>query len=128
MMSDEAAFKIRDAFPLGTIDEVVVQYLAGLVEDPDEDPADVIQVTHDMLRSAVSRKEFSSAVEQLASSLAADVRARAVKREIHVRPTLQRLDNVVEMSKAGALSNTIGFAEGVDLSSVNKGKWVTCVH
>lgn len=123
-MSEEVAYTIRDAFPPGTIDELVVQYLAGLVEDPDEDPEDVIQVTQLMLQSAVPQKELASAVKQLSSTLAADVQARAVKRSIHARPTLQRLDNVVDMSKAGALSNTIGFSEGVDLSSINKGKCV----
>jgi len=37
-------------------------------------------------------------------------------------PKLQRLDKVIGMSKAGAMSNTIAFSEGVDLESINKGK------
>ena len=37
---------------------------------------------------------------------------------------LQRLDKVLDMSKAGAISNTIAFSEGVDLESINKGKCV----
>ena len=37
---------------------------------------------------------------------------------------LQRLDKVLDMSKAGAMSNTIAFSEGVDFESINKGKCV----
>lgn len=123
-MSEEVAYTIRDAFPPGTLDELVVQYLAGLVEDPDEDPEDVIQVTQLMLQSAVPQQHFAAAVKELSATLAKDVQSRAESRSISARPMLQRLDNVVDMSKAGALSNTIGFAEGVDLSSINKGKCV----
>jgi hypothetical protein len=39
-------------------------------------------------------------------------------------PKLQRLDKVLDMSKASAMSNTIAFSEGVDLESINKGKCV----
>ena|ERR1700733_7372056 len=121
-MSDEVAFKIRDAFPPGTVDEVVIRYLAGLNVDTDEDPEDVVAVTKAMLESAVPQVQHSSARDQLVAELAADVRTNASKRIMNARPTLQRLDNVIDMSKSGAMSNTIGFAEGVDLSSINKGK------
>jgi hypothetical protein len=45
MMLDEVAFKIRDAFPPGTVDELVVRhtYLAGLNVDTDEDPEDILE-------------------------------------------------------------------------------------
>lgn len=122
LMPDEVAFKIRDAFPPGTVDELVVQYLAGLNVDTDEDPEDIVVVTKAILDSAVPHAQHSSARNQLAAELAADVRATASKRVMNARPTLQRLDNVIDMSKSGALSNTIGFSEGVDLSSINKGK------
>ena len=40
-------------------------------------------------------------------------------------PKRQRLDKVLDMSKIGAVSNTIAFSEGgVDLESINKGKCV----
>ena len=38
------------------------------------------------------------------------------------RPKLMKLDKVVDLSKVGAISNTIGLGEGVDLESINKGK------
>lgn len=122
MDSDEVAFKIRDAFPLGTIDELVVQYLAGLNVDPDEEPEDVIACTKAMLESAVPAAHHAGAVKRLVGELAKEVRDSAAKRSITARPTLQRLDNVIDMSKNGALSNTIGYGEAVDLSSINKGK------
>lgn len=121
-MSDEVAFKIRDAFPLGTVDELVVQYLAGLNVDTDEEPEDVVAVTKAMLESAVPQAHHAGALKQLIAELAQEVRDSAAKRMVHSRPALQRLDNVIDMSKGGAMSNTIGFSEGVDLSSINKGK------
>jgi ATP-binding cassette subfamily F protein 3 len=33
-----------------------------------------------------------------------------------------KLDKVMDLSKAGAMSSTIGLGEGVDLESINKGK------
>lgn len=121
-MSDEVAFKIRDAFPPGTVDELVVQYLAGLNVDTDEEPEDIVYVTKTMLESAVPQAHHAGALRQLIAELAKEVQDSAAKRVAHARPKLQRLDNVIDMSKSGAMSNTIGFTEGVDLSSINKGK------
>jgi ATP-binding cassette subfamily F protein 3 len=39
-------------------------------------------------------------------------------------PKLQRLDKVLDMNKASAMSNTIAFSKGADLESINKGKCV----
>jgi ATP-binding cassette subfamily F protein 3 len=39
-------------------------------------------------------------------------------------PKLQRLDKVLDMSKASSMSNMIAFSEGIDLESINKGKCV----
>lgn len=121
-MSDEIAFKIRDAFPPSTVDELVVQYLAGLNVDTDEEPEDIISVTKAILESAVPQAHHAAALRQLVAELAKEVQESAAKRVAHARPALLRLDNVVDMSKGGAMSNTIGFSEGVDLSSINKGK------
>lgn len=119
-MSTEVAFEIRDAFPPGTVEEILVQYLSGLFEDPDEEPDDIMQVMQDMLESAVDghEKELQVLLEQLRT----EIQSKTSVASRQQRPALLRLDNVVDMSKAGALSNTIGFSEGVDLSSINKGK------
>ena len=119
-MSDDVAFAIRDAFPSGTVEEVVVQYLSGLYEDPDEEPEDVLKLTKEMLESAVHGHERE--LQRLIQQLTVEMQAKASVRSAQQRPTLMRLDNVVDMSKGGALSNTIGFNESVDLSSINKGK------
>jgi ATP-binding cassette, subfamily F, member 3 len=118
-MSD-VAFEIRDALPPGTIDEVVVQYLSGLYEDPDEEPDDVLKLTKEMLQSAV--RGHAQELQGLIQRLTERMQAKALTRSAQQRPTLTRLDNVIDMSKAGALSSTIGFNESVDLSSTNKGK------
>lgn len=115
----EVAFEIRDAFGPGVVEEILVQYLAGLFDDPDEEPDDIMQVMHDMLESAVDghEEELQALLTQLSKELESKTSTASQQ-----RPALLRLDNVVDMSKAGALSSTIGFAEGVDLSSINKGK------
>lgn len=45
-----------------------------------------------------------------------------VERRNTEQSLLVKLDKVLDMSKTGALSNTIAFAEGVDLESINKSK------
>ncbi|KAF9513054.1 hypothetical protein BS47DRAFT_1372655 [Hydnum rufescens UP504] len=100
--------------------EVVVQYLSGLCEDPDEEPDVVLKITKEMLQSAV--RGHAQELQGLIQRLTERMQAKALTRSAHRRPTLTRLDNVVDMSKAGALSSTIGFNESVDLSSTNKGK------
>ncbi len=116
----QVAVEIRDAFPPDTVDEIIVKYLGDLWDDPDEEPEDVLQVTREMLRSAV--RGHDSAVDMLISKLTEESRKREEVRLKQQRPALVRLDNVIDMSKTGAMSKTIGFAEGVDLSSINKGK------
>ena len=116
----EVISEIRDAFPPDTVDETIIQYLGGLWDDPDEEPEDVLRVTREMLRSAV--RGHNSVVDKLISWLTEESRKREEVRSKQQRPALMRLDNVIDMSKAGAMSKTIGFAEGVDLSSINKSK------
>jgi hypothetical protein len=65
-------------------------------------------------------------LEQLMDSLTTLLQDQLIRREkIRSGPKLQRLDKVLDMSKTGAMSNTIAFAEGVDLESINKGKCVS---
>ncbi|KAF8338147.1 P-loop containing nucleoside triphosphate hydrolase protein [Cantharellus anzutake] len=116
----EIAFEIRDAFPPDTIDEVIVQYLGGLWDDPDEDSADVLKVTKELLRSAV--RGYDAEINKLISRLTEESNKREELHSKLQRPALTRLDNVIDMSQTGAISKTIGFSEGVDLSSITKGK------
>ncbi|KAI0042134.1 P-loop containing nucleoside triphosphate hydrolase protein [Auriscalpium vulgare] len=119
MSSIEIAEQIRSSLP-GT-EEIVVQYLSGyLVDDASEDE-DILEVARYMLESVTIGKE--DALEPLMKSLTGILQERLVQREkARGGPKLQRLDKVMDMSKAGAMSSTIAFAEGVDLESINKGK------
>ena len=122
MSSYDIAEKIRESLP-GT-EEILVQYLSGyLVDDASEDE-DILQVARYMLESiAVDKPDV---VEQLMSTLTALLQDQLTRREkAQSGPKLQRLDKVLDMSKTGAMSNTIALSEGVDLESINKGK---CVH
>ena len=122
MSSYDIAEKIRETLP-GT-EEILVQYLSGyLVDDASEDE-DILQVARYMLESVAVDKP--DVLEQLMSTLTTLLQDQLTRREnAQSGPKLQRLDKVLDMSKTGAMSNTIALSEGVDLESINKGK---CVH
>ena len=122
MSSYDIAEKIREYFP-GT-EEILVQYLSGyLVDDASEDE-DILQVARYMLESLAMDKP--DVLEQLMNTLTTLLQDQLTRREMtQSGPKLQRLDKVLDMSKTGAMSNTIALSEGVDLESINKGK---CVH
>jgi len=122
MSSYDIAEKIRESLP-GT-EEILVQYLSGyLVDDASEDE-DILQVARYMLESVAVDKP--DVLEQLMSTLTTLLQDQLTRREnAQSGPKLQRLDKVLDMSKTGAMSNTIALSEGVDLESINKGK---CVH
>ena len=73
-----------------------------------------------ILESAVKGKD--ELVSKLLSRLEAILGDRLRSQHISRGPQLLKLDKVMEMSKAGAMSNTIAFSEGVDLESINKSK------
>lgn len=118
MSAVDVAHEIRSSLP-GT-EEIIVDYLSGyLVDDAGEDE-DVLQITRNMLESfAESRPD---ALEKLLQKLGSLLEARLNAKERTRGPKLQKLDRAVEMSKTGAISNTIAFTEGVDLESINKSK------
>ena len=124
MSSYDIAERIRESLP-GT-EEILVQYLSGyLVDDASEDE-DVLQVAQYMLESVAGDKP--GVLEQLMGALRTLLHDQLIRREqARSGPKLQRLDKVLDMSKAGAMSNTIAFSEGVDLESINKGKYVNCL-
>ena len=64
-------------------------------------------------------------LEHLMAALSAFPQDQLTRREnAQTGPKLQRLDKVLDMSKACSMSNTIAFLEGVDLESINKRKCV----
>ncbi|CAE6441061.1 unnamed protein product [Rhizoctonia solani] len=117
-MDIDVAEEIRELVPKA--EEVLVEYLAGYVEDADEDE-DIVAVTRSFLESPAEggheaglEKLLTKIERYLEEKRIADGKARQAK--------LTRLDKVVDMSQAAAMSNTIAMSEGVDLSSINKGK------
>ena len=121
MSSYDIAEKIRESLP-GT-EEILVQYLSGYLVDDASDDEDILQVARYILESLAMDKP--DVLEQLMASLTTLLQDQLIRREnAGSGPKLQRLDKVLDMSKTGAMSNTIAFAEGVDLESINKGKCV----
>ncbi|KAH9171702.1 P-loop containing nucleoside triphosphate hydrolase protein [Lactarius sanguifluus] len=119
MSSYDIAEKIRESLP-GT-EEILVQYLSGYLVDDASDDEDILQVARYILGSIAMDKP--DVLEQLMASITTLLQDQLVRRESSKSgPKLQRLDKVLDMSKTGAMSNTIAFSEGVDLESINKGK------
>jgi ATP-binding cassette, subfamily F, member 3 len=121
MSSYDIAEKIRESLP-GT-EEILVQYLSGYLTDEASEDEDILQVARYILESVAVDKP--DVLEQLMGALSALLQDQLTRREKAISgPKLQRLDKVLDMSKTGAMSNTIALSEGVDLESINKGKCV----
>lgn len=121
MSSYDIAEEIRSTLP-GT-EEIVVQYLSGYLVDDAAEDEDILSVARYMLESLAMGKQ--DAVDQLMTKLSALLQDLLAAREkAKAGPKLQRLDKVMDMSKASAMSSTIQFTEGVDLESINKSKCV----
>ncbi|KAI0726008.1 P-loop containing nucleoside triphosphate hydrolase protein [Fomitopsis betulina] len=126
---DDVAEEIRAGLP-GT-EEIVVQYVSGylLALDDAAEDEDVLQVTRNILESAapsssrnVKDVQLAKIMSALGRMLAEPLSKREEKKQAGQGTRLIRLDKVMEMGKAGVMSNTIAFTEGVDLESINKGK------
>ncbi len=121
MSSYDIAEQIREYLP-GT-EEILVQYLSGYLVDEASEDEDILQVARYMLESIAMDKP--DVLEKLMATLSALLQDQLTRSEnAQSGPKLQRLDKVLDMSKASAMSNTIAFSEGVDLESINKGKCV----
>ncbi|KAK7059220.1 hypothetical protein VNI00_001847 [Paramarasmius palmivorus] len=118
MSSEDIAEEIRTFFP--DTEEVVVQYLSGYLVDDAGEEDDVLQVAREMLESLAGDEvgKLEKLMLRLGDLLEDQLNAR---RKNNAGPKLQKLDKVMDMSKA-QISNTIAFGEGVDLESINKGK------
>lgn len=119
MSSLEIAEEIRSTFP-GT-EELIVQYLSGYLVDDAGEEEDVLQVANDILDSLGMDRpdDVQKLMARLRDLLSEQL---AVRAKNSGRPKLMKLDKVMDLSKAGAMSSTIGLGEGVDLESINKGK------
>lgn len=115
----DIAEEIRETFP-GT-EELIVQYLSGYLVDDAGEEEDILQVARDMLESLAP--DHQDAVDKLMATIGGLLEDQLNAREkSKTGPKLMKLDKVMDMSKAGAMSNTIALGEGVDLESINKGK------
>ncbi|KAI6011668.1 P-loop containing nucleoside triphosphate hydrolase protein [Pisolithus microcarpus] len=119
MSTQEIAKEILSVFP--DAEEPIVKYLSGYLVDDAGAEEDVLQVTNDILDSlGMGRpKDVQRLMARLRDLLSDQLAARAKN---STRPKLMKLDKVVDLSKAGAISNTIALGEGVDLESINKAK------
>ena len=124
MSSEDIAEEIRTSFP-GT-EEVIVQYLGGYLVDDAGEEEDVLQVAHDILKSVAGGRDdiLEKLMLKLGDALEDQLNSRLKNK---ARPKLQKLDKVMDMNKSH-LSNTIALSEGVDLESINKGKWVMIIE
>ena len=118
MTSEEIAEEIRTSLP-GT-EEVIVQYVAGYLLDDAGEDEDIFQVAHNILGSVAGDRVrvLEILISRLTEMLGEQLDTRLKNKS---RPTLQKLDKVMDMSKSH-LSTTIALSEGVDLESINKGK------
>lgn len=116
-MAAAVAYEIRSTIP--SADSVLVDYLAGLIDDanPEED---VLRVARLILESPA--EDNLDALDRLIARLATIVDAKHEAMRAS-GPRIQKLDKILDMSKTGAMSSTIQFTEGVDLESINKSKY-----
>ncbi|KAB5588654.1 Translational regulator GCN20-like ABC transporter protein [Ceratobasidium theobromae] len=117
-MDIDVADEIRELVPKA--EEVLVEYLAGYVEDADEDE-DIVAVTRSFLESP-AEGGHEAGLEKLLSKIERYLEEKRIADGKARQPKLTRLDKVVDMSQAPAMSSTIAMSEDVDLSSINKGK------
>ncbi|KAG8747863.1 hypothetical protein FRC10_010482 [Ceratobasidium sp. 414] len=117
-MDIDVADEIRELVPKA--EEILVEYLAGYIEDADEDE-DIVSVTRTFLESPAEGGD-EAGLETLLTRVERYLEEKRIADGKARQPALTRLDKVVDMSQAAAMSSTIAMSEGVDLSSINKGK------
>ncbi|KAG8789674.1 hypothetical protein FRC15_003743 [Serendipita sp. 397] len=109
--------EVRENLP--DIDETVLEYIDGYVNDEDSLDEDIPAVVRELLGSFARSKE--AVLEELLKKLEAFLEEKYKDKSRNNAPKLTRLDRVMDMSKSG-MSNTIALSEGVDLESINKSK------
>lgn len=119
MSSGDIAYEIRSKLP--RTEDIVVDYLSGYLVDEASEDEDVLLITRNMLESFA--RDRPGLLEELMEKLAKILEVRLQGRLETRGPKNTKLDKAIDMSK-GAMSNTITFAGGVDLESINKSKCV----
>jgi ATP-binding cassette subfamily F protein 3 len=117
-MDIDIADEIRELVPKA--EEILVEYLAGYIEDADEDE-DIASVTRSFLESPAEGGD-EAGLDALIAKIERYLEEKQIADGKARQPALTRLDKVVDMSQTAAMSSTIAMSEGVDLSSINKGK------
>lgn len=101
------------------IDETVLDYIDGYVNDEDSLDEDMRTVVYQLLESFARSRP--NVLEELLKTLDGLLEQKYKDKPRSNAPKLTRLDRVMEMSKS-SMSKTIALSEGVDLESINKSK------
>ncbi|EIW66575.1 hypothetical protein TREMEDRAFT_70139 [Tremella mesenterica DSM 1558] len=107
----------RRTFP--RTDEVVVSYIAGLVEDEDEEVEDIVEMTRGMLQGGPSSQD-SSSLDDFMGRLISYLESQSSKR-VRKSTTATKLDKTIHM-RSQAMSATIALSGKVDLEHNQKGQ------
>ncbi|ORX33245.1 P-loop containing nucleoside triphosphate hydrolase protein [Kockovaella imperatae] len=113
----QVATDIRRTFP--RTDDVVVSYIAGLVDDEDEEVEDILDMTRGMLQGGPSTSD-SKALESFMARLVTYLESQSHKR-VRKSTAVARLDKAIEM-RTQKMSATIAMTGAVDLESNTKGQ------
>ena len=99
---------------------MIVDYLSNYLVDEASADEDSLQVTRDMLESFAESRP--TALDELLATLGKILSSQLSQVVAQSRSGPRKLEKAMEMGKAGAMSNTLAFTEGVDLESINKSK------
>ncbi|WVQ76049.1 hypothetical protein IAR50_005685 [Cryptococcus sp. DSM 104548] len=112
------ASDIRRTFP--RTDEVVVSYIAGLVDDEDEEVEDIVDMTKGMLSGGPSSEDNTKNLDEFMNRLLEYLDSQSTKR-VRKSTTATKLDKTIHM-RSQAMSATIAMSGKVDLESNTKGQ------
>lgn len=119
---EDIAEEIRTSFP-GT-EEIVVQYLSGYLLDDAGEDEDILHIARMILASISGGNAVK--LEKLMNTLGSLLQDLLTQRELQKSSgtALLKLDRAMEIGKTASMSGTIAMSAGVDLESINKGKYV----
>ncbi|WVW81988.1 hypothetical protein I302_103993 [Kwoniella bestiolae CBS 10118] len=114
----KVASDIRKTFP--KTDEVVVSYIAGLVDDEDEEVEDIVGMTRGMLDNIGEGSKDAKVLDDFMARLLSYLESQSSTR-IRKSTVATKLDKSVHM-RSQAMSATIAMSGKVDLESNTKGQ------
>ncbi|OCF36245.1 ATP-binding cassette, subfamily F, member 3 [Kwoniella heveanensis CBS 569] len=112
----KVASDIRKTFP--RTDEVVVSYIAGLVDDEDEEVEDIVDMTRGMLDGVAGGSKDGKILDEFMSRLLTYLDSQSSKR-VRKSNAATKLDKTVHM-RSQAMSATIAMSGKVDLEHNSK--------